>query len=68
MKTQAKKISNDGTGQCDNCGKELGASKWRKGESTGCTKRCADEDYQRDLIENIDPDDGLIANLDKLTG
>ncbi len=42
------KIANDGTGQCDGCGKDLGVWKWRFNESTGCTKRCAlaDNDYQ----------------------
>jgi len=40
----ARKVPNDGRGHCDNCGKALGAHKWYSGDSTGCTKKCAEAD------------------------
>jgi hypothetical protein len=44
VKREPKKVPNDGTGQCDGCGGPLKAFKWRMGESTGCTKRCCEDD------------------------
>lgn len=35
-----KKIPHDSQGLCENCGKPLGKTAWRYGESTGCSKKC----------------------------
>lgn len=50
--TKPQKVKNDCTGACDNCGNELGAFKWRLGESTGCTKKCVESDCARDFADD----------------
>lgn len=36
-----KKVPHDSQGLCENCGKDLGETAWRYGESTGCSRKCA---------------------------
>lgn len=57
-KIKPKKVSNDWTGQCDNCGAPLLGHKWIVGESTGHTSKCALEDYSQMLAE-IDREDDI---------
>jgi hypothetical protein len=49
-KAKPVEVETDGLGACDNCGADLKRA-FRLGESTGCSIRCAKEDYQRDLKE-----------------
>lgn len=58
-----KRVQNDHTGHCDNCGHELGGWKWIFGESTGCRKNCAIADYHRDSRYE-DQDGEEISELD----
>lgn len=51
MKLTPIQVKNDCTGHCDNCREELGAWKWRIGESTGCSSKCANKDFKEDLFE-----------------
>lgn len=44
----------DRKGRCEACGKDLGASAWIFGESTGCSKKCAIEAEDADSREWAD--------------
>ena len=57
-----KRVPNDHTGHCDNCGIDLKAFKWIMADSTGCTKWCVREDYNRDLAEFGELDDEDLSN------
>lgn len=46
-----KKMENDGTGNCELCGKELGAFKWREHEHTACSKAHVEELMRLELLD-----------------
>jgi len=60
---RAIKVANDGQGRCDNCGKDLKKTKWVRGESTGCTKKCADAEHSADMRELSRCDDDGERNV-----
>lgn len=63
LSSTPKKVNNTSGGNCDNCGKDLGASKWVYYESTGCSKKCAEEDHAADKMEMDMTESGLTAKL-----
>ena len=48
MGIQAKRVPNDSTGHCEDCGKDLGKTKWVKADCTGCSKECVESIFAYD--------------------
>jgi hypothetical protein len=53
MRVPVKVMCDSASGHCDNCGKDLPVWSWKLGESIGCTKKCAIEDYEHELDEML---------------